>query len=57
MSANKFIRTSLLVRSALLATLLALGACSGVSQRPATQTGNCGGVLEEPYMVCDAPVG
>ena len=45
------------VRSALLATLLALGACSGVSQRPATQTGNCGGVLEEPYMVCDAPVG
>ena len=56
MSAIKFIRTDILVRVALLATILALNACAALTSRPADQASDCN-MPEEPYTVCNTSVG
>jgi len=57
MSAFKFNRIGLLVRIVSFALVCALSACANLSSRPANQANDCDGVLEEPYMVCNASVG
>ena len=57
MSALKFNRIGLLVRIVSFALISALSACANLASRPAEQARDCDGVLEEPYMVCNASVG
>lgn len=57
MPALKFNRIGLFVRIVSFALISALSACASLSSPPAEQTRDCNGVLEEPYMVCNASVG